>query len=69
VIAIPFRGWLDPPAFCGRISNQSFLKVNFSDYGVIRAVTVGVASASVVRALVTAKAFAGSCRKRATAQV
>jgi hypothetical protein len=69
VIAIRFRGWLDPPAFCGRISNQSFLKVNFSAYGVIRAVIVGAACASVVPALVTAKAFAGSYRKRATAQV
>jgi hypothetical protein len=57
VIAIRFRGWLDPPAFCGRISNQSFLKVNFSAYGVIRAVIVGAACASVVPALVTAKAL------------
>jgi hypothetical protein len=66
---MPFRGWLDPPAFCGRISNQSFLKVNFSAYGVIRAVTVGAACASVVPALVTAKALQAPPGKRATAQV
>ena len=40
----------DPPASCGRISNQSFLKVNFSAYGEIRAGTAGAACAWVVPA-------------------